>query len=168
MDFQIFRATKKDAVEMGIIHSCSWKEAYSGIIPNEIISEFTPTKRAEMFSNAIGSRPEEYYLFKVDGCPAGIASLSKCHEENAPANVGEIYSIYFRPDYWGSPATQAAFNFCVDRLKALGYDKITIWVLNDNSRDKKFYEKNGFTLDGHTQEIEIGTKLLEVRYSKDI
>lgn len=31
---------------------------------------------------------------------------------------------------------------------------------------KKFYERNGFKLDDNSKEIEIGAKLLEVRYSK--
>lgn len=40
--------------------------------------------------------------------------------------------------------------------------------INDNLRAKRFYERNGFKLDGNFKEIEIGVKLLEVRYSKRI
>lgn len=33
---------------------------------------------------------------------------------------------------------------------------------------KDFMKKNGFKLDGNSKEVEIGVKLLEVRYSKKI
>ncbi len=168
MDVKIIRATKKHAAEMGFVHSCSWQKAYANIIPNEIIAAFTPEKRAEIFSNIIESQPEEYYLFVVNDQSAGIASLSKSHEKDSPNTVGEIYSIYFHPDYWGTPATQVAFQFCIDRLKALGFSFITIWVLEDNIRARRFYEKNGFEFDGHSKEIEVGKKLREVRYSKQV
>ena len=168
MKFETMKATQQHAAAMGLVHSCSWKKAYEGIIPQEIISAFTPESREAIFLEAITLRPEEYYLFKVDGQPAGIASLSKSHESNAPAHIGEIYSIYFHPDFWGTPATQLGLEFCIDRLKQLGFTLITVWVLNDNARAKRFYEKNGFVLDGHTQELEIGVKLLEVRYAKKL
>ena len=147
MDFQVIRATKDNAIEMGFVHSQSWQKAYRGIIADEIVDSFTPEKRAEIFADAISTRPEEYYLFRVDGRPAGIASLNKSHEENAPDYIGEI---------------------CVERLKLLGYTQVKIWVLKDNFRARSFYEKNGFYFDGFEQEINIGKPLVEIRYSKKI
>lgn len=168
MDFQVIRATKEFAFDMGYVHSYSWQEAYAGIIPDEIIRTFTPKNRAKIFLDVLKNPLEEYYLFKVDDRPAGIASLAKSHEKNMPDYIGEIYSIYFHPDFWGTEATQKGFQFCVNRLKDLGFSEITIWVLNDNLRAKRFYERNGFKLDGNSKEIKIGIKLLEVRYSKKI
>lgn len=168
MDFQSIKATCEDATNMGFIHSQSWQKAYRGIIPDEIVNNFTAENRAKIFVEAISTRPEEYYLFKVDGKPAGIALLNKSHEENAPDYLGEIYAIYFHPDYWGTSATHKGFEFCIDRLKKLGFSEITIWVLKANARARKFYEKYGFSLDGAEQEIFIGKPLIEVRYSKKV
>lgn len=168
MNLEIIRATGENATEMGFIHSYSWKKAYKGIIPDNIIDEFTSEKRAEIFHNVIPKAEEEYYLFKVDGIPAGFASLNKSHEENAPKYIGEIYSIYFHPDFWWTPVTKKGLQFCIDRLRNLGYSYITIWVLKDNTRAIKFYKKNGFTCDDFEKEIYIGKKLLEIRYSKKI
>ncbi len=76
----------------------------------------------------------------MDGIPAGFASLNKSHEENAPKYIGEIYSIYFHPDFW-ELLLQKGLQFCIDRLRNLGYSYITIWVLKDNTRAIKFYKK---------------------------
>jgi RimJ/RimL family protein N-acetyltransferase len=51
------------------------------------------------------------------------------------------------------------------RLKELSFKRITVWVLKDNTRARKFYEKHGFTLDDIQKTIEIGKPLIEVRYS---
>lgn len=168
MKFKAIKATIHFANDMGYIHAQSWQKAYQGIVPNDIVDAFTPEKRAEVFREAIATRPEEYYFFKVDDRPAGIALLHKNHEENAADTDGEIYAIYFHPDYWGTSATHKAFQFCVDRLKERGFTKITIWVLKDNIRARKFYEKYGFALDDAQQQIDLGIPLTEVRYSKKI
>ncbi|MFA1762012.1 GNAT family N-acetyltransferase len=111
MNLEIIRATGENATEMGFIHSYSWKKAYKGIIPDNIIDEFTSEKRAEIFHNVIPKAEEEYYLFKVDGIPAGFASLNKSHEENAPKYIGEIYSIYFHPDFGELLLQKKDYNF---------------------------------------------------------
>ena len=168
MNFEAIRATVENSTAMGYVHSCSWQKAYRNIIPDEIIDSFTVDQRTKVFVEVIQSRPEEYYLFQVDGQPAGIALLHKSHEETATNLEGEIYAIYFHPDYWGTEATQRGLQFCSDRLKNLGYKQIHIWVLKENQRARKFYEKHGFAFDGNTKEIVIGIPLLEMRYSKNI
>jgi RimJ/RimL family protein N-acetyltransferase len=43
-----------------------------------------------------------------------------------------------------------------------------LWVLADNARARRFYDKGGFAPDGATQEEEYdGTLLTEVRYARD-
>lgn len=166
--FEAMRAKEENAEEMGRLHAQSWQKAYRGIIPKEIIAAFTPAKRAQAFRHAIATRPEEYYIFQVDGHCAGLALLHKSHEDNAAPTEGEIYAIYFYPDFWGTEATDKAFRFCIGRLRELGFKQIHIWVLEENLRARRFYEKYGFAFDGSTQKIEIGKPLLEVRYTKQI
>lgn len=141
MDFQVIRATREFAFDMGYVHSYSWQKAYTGIIPDEIIKTFTPENRAKIFLDVLENPLEEYYLFKVDDRPAGIASLAKSHEKNMPNYIGEIYSIYFHPDFWGTEVTQKGFQFCINRLKNLGFSEITIWVLMIIFEQKDFMKE---------------------------
>jgi RimJ/RimL family protein N-acetyltransferase len=166
MKFEAIRATVDLAEVLGRVHSASWQAAYRGIIPLETIDAFTPEKQAGAFREAIVSRPEEYYLFKADGRPAGLASLHKAYAEGSAETEGEVYAIYFHPDYWGTSVTHTAFRFCLNRLEERGFTKIFIWVLEKNARARKFYEKYGFVLDGAAQSIDLGAPLTEVRYSK--
>ena len=99
MDFQVIRATREFAFDMGYVHSCSWQEAYTVIIPDEIINTFTPKNRAKIFLDVLENPLEEYYLFKVDDRPAGIASLAISHEKNMPNYIREIYSLKIHQKY---------------------------------------------------------------------
>lgn len=65
MDFQVIRATREFAFDMGYVHSYSWQKAYTGIIPDEIIKTFTPENRAKIFLDVLENPLEEYYLFNV-------------------------------------------------------------------------------------------------------
>ena len=53
MDFQVIRATREFAFDMGYVHSYSWQKAYTGIIPDEIIKTFTPENRAKIFLDVL-------------------------------------------------------------------------------------------------------------------
>ena len=77
MDFQVIRATKEFAFDMGYVHSYSWQEAYTGIIPDEIIRTFTPKNRAKIFLDVLKNPLEEYYLFKVDDRPVPSRFMRK-------------------------------------------------------------------------------------------
>ena len=167
---EIIKADISHAQDLGYVHAKSWRAAYRGIAADDVVDAFTPQKRAEAFEKAIPANPDEqeYYLFKVDGRPAGMALLCKKRDEAD----GEIYAIYFHPDFWGSDATHQAFAFCVRRLKEQGCGRIFIWVLEKNERARRFYEKYGFTLDDTpddgTQQVDFGVPLTGVRYVKKL
>ena len=53
----------------------------------------------------------------------------------------------------------------VNELKNQGFEEVFLWVLEDNHRARKFYEKFGFLCTGDYIEDSIGGKeLREVRY----
>ena len=39
-------------------------------------------------------------------------------------------------------------NWIKEEIKSRGYDKISLWVLEENNRARSFYEKMGFVTDG--------------------
>lgn len=106
--------------------------------------------------------------FFCDGQPYGLAMLAHSHEEGALQDEGEVYAFYMHPSVWGTPATNWAFLFCLQRLKNMGYRSAVVWVLEENRRARRFYEKYGFSSEGVYQQIEIGTKLWEMRYAKTL
>ncbi len=168
MEFQARQATAAQADILGEIHAASWQRAYRGIVPEKERREFTPARRSKIWAEFLPKSRQECYLFYQDGQPYGLAMLAHSHEQDAAADEGEIYAFYMHPSVWGTPATKWAFLFCVQRLKDMGFQTVAIWVLEENARARRFYEKHGFCSAHAYQEIEIGIPLKEVRYVKTL
>lgn len=164
----IRKATLKDAVALGSIHALSWREAYEGIIPSEVLKNITPEKRTLFFENALTLGWEEDFLLLVDSQPAGLLCLGPARDADLSGEAGEIWGIYLHPYYYGKGYGKILMDFGLQVLETRGYQKAMLWVLKDNNRAISFYEKIGFAPDGLEKEIHIGTALTEIRYQKNL
>lgn len=165
MRVEAVRVTLDMAEELSYVQAMSWQQAYKGIVPDDFLAAFTPERRAESFRKAFPTRAEEFYLFRADGKAVGMAILGKARDEDLTDKTGEIHAFYFLPEVWGKGYAAQAMSFCFARLKELGYRQVVLWVLEENPRACRFYEKTGFTFDGLRKEILLGKSLLEIRYS---
>ena len=50
------------------------------------------------------------------------------------------------------------------RSAGAGYSSVTLWVLRDNRRARRFYERAGFAPDGATNVLTRLGDVLELRY----
>ena len=77
----------------------------------------------------------------------------------------EIISIYLLPDYMGRGFGKALSDSVIVELKKMGYRNIFVWVLEENLRARKFYEKEGFVMTDVYLDDNIGGKdVREIRY----
>ena len=74
----------------------------------------------------------------------GFAVYGDRGEENP--ETGEIIAIYVLAEYYGKGVGRQLMEAGMEQLKA--YPKICLWVLKDNGRAIRFYEKSGFRPDG--------------------
>lgn len=80
-------------------------------------------------------------------------------------NWGEIISIYLLPNYVGKGYGKALMKSALSELKMQGYEKIFLWVLEENIRARYFYEQFGFLpTDDFINDNIGGKELREVRY----
>ena len=79
--------------------------------------------------------------------------------------MGEIVSLYLREPYAGRGLGRALLEAAAAALAALGFEDIFLWVLEENGRARRFYERAGFAASGEAMECEIGGRALrELRY----
>lgn len=164
--FKIRYADINDSKTLGEIHSKSWKVAYKGIVPNEILETITVEKRQKYFEKALSEGWEEDANIFNDDESIGLICIGKCRDTDKPNTCGEIWGIYLLPEYWNSGIGSELIHWGLNELKKRNYDKVTLWVLEENINARKFYEKVGFKHDGTV--ITIGKKLNEYRYEKII
>jgi ribosomal protein S18 acetylase RimI-like enzyme len=56
----------------------------------------------------------------------------------------------------------------IKELQQKGYSKIRLWVIEENKRAIKLYERMGFVHDGVTRIINVGKEIKDLRYIKNI
>ncbi len=149
-----------DRMAVGEIYAKSWKHAYRDLLPEEYLGTLT----ADGWANRLGRAGRHTLVAELDGKLIGTASFG---ESRTPeyAEEGEIYSIYFLPEYMDKGYGKRLMSTVLSELKALGYNSTFLWVLEDNITARHFYEKMGFACIGEVKEARIGGRAVrEVRY----
>lgn len=163
MDIRYMTATD-DRNEISEVYEQSWKHAYQGIIPDEFLESIPQGKWAEHLN-----REGMFHLVAIDeGRIVGTASFGRSRWEKHPKH-GEIVSIYLLPEYMGQGIGAKLLRACYTQLRQQDYERVLLWVLEDNQRARNFYEKNGFICQEETMESEYSGKMVkEVLYEKEL
>lgn len=150
--------------EISNIYEQSWKFAYKGIIPQDYLDSIPSGQWCGAFDN-----PDRYTIVMLDSDKI-IGTSTYCKSRFADyKDWGEIISIYFLPEYMSKGYGISLLEQAVDELKTMGFQKIFLWVLEDNHRARHFYEKYGFKNSGEYYDNKIGGKQLrELQYVYDV
>lgn len=142
------------------VYEESWKSAYKGIIPQEYLDSIPEGRWApKLDKQGWGT------MVCIDyGKIIGTSNFCKSRFEQFKG-WGEIVSIYLLPDYIGKGYGKSLMDAVLSELKKQGYEKVFLWVLEENIRARNFYEKYGFSLTDDILDDNIGGKdLREIRY----
>ena len=160
-------AKLEDAEVLGKIHSESLQAAFKNIIPDHILNnDFSIERRTKSFIRelSVGS-PRTAIVFEGSE-PAGLMSFGKCRYGNNDKSWIEIWRVYLAPKFWGSGIAEELMEWGINEILKENITNIELWVLEDNLRARKFYEKIGFKHGNTVQMISMGKELKELRYIK--
>lgn len=154
-------ARAEDAAAVGKIYCDSWKAAYRGIMPDDYLDALTPDDRTINPANYLVLESEEGAVF-------GLANIGASRDKERP-DWGELRAIYLLPEYWRKGSGTALFRAAEEELRRRGYGRYFLWVLVENTRARRFYEKMGMRLSGPEQSFSIGGKeIWECRYEREL
>jgi RimJ/RimL family protein N-acetyltransferase len=162
------RAVADDAEGVARVHVASWQAGYADLLPADYLDGLRWQGRFESWSARL-SEPAAAgrgtWVLTSAGEVVGFASIGPARDEDRQSSgAWELYGIYLRSDHWGhghgTTLAEAAFHDIPDQAA-----DVSLWVLADNERARRFYERLGFVADGH-QRVETigGRELAEVRY----
>jgi GNAT superfamily N-acetyltransferase len=176
------------AAQIAAVQREAWFAAYEGVIAPEVIDRVTTPDNGARVRQSFRTRPWQRMLVAVDPAavdPAasgtvGYASFGpEMDVLTAPwphpltadgegGRVAELYALYVRPAWWSTGPGRALREKVLARSAAAGYRSITLWVLRDNQRARRFYERAGFAPDGATNVLTGLGGVIEVRYRRDL
>lgn len=155
------RAEPGDAVAVAEVHTRTWQAAYEHVFGAERLAGIDPGRRSAAWRRAIEGG-EDVFVWEAGGRLVAFVSTGPSRDLE---DVGELYAIYALPEAWGSGAAPALMRAAVDALRAAGFREAILWVLDDNPRARRFYEREGWSPDGAVKEDDLlGVRVAEVRY----
>lgn len=158
MTVTIRRVLPKDAYAYTACHIVCWQQAYAGILPKEYLEHLPKeleTRAAQLADELSRETGWQYYCAQLGDAIVGRLIFGKSRDADKPA-AGEIRSLYLLQDCWGQGYGRQLMEFAIDALQRLGYREALLWVLDENKRARRFYEKYGFVPDGTHKEIQLG------------
>lgn len=138
------------------VHWKSWQEAYPGIVDQSYLDKLTLEKCEEMAFKW----PDNLIIAKDGDKVVGFVGYGQYRSDELE-NTGEIFAIYLLSEYYG---TGVGYKLMQEGLAVLkDYPQVAVWVLKENKRAIRFYEKCGFKFDGREEEIKLGSPVVEAR-----
>ena len=156
-----------DAVAIASAHVRSWQAAYRGIVPDTLLDALSIDRRASWWRGELTemATPTACWVVERSGRVVGFASIGAARRDSASPGLGELYAIYLEPESWSLGFGRAIMNQAIAGLRDAGFRAAILWVLADNARGRRFYERAGWQPDGATMSWETsGATLPEVRY----
>lgn len=143
----IRRAVVADAAGITEVHFGCWLTAYRGIMPDQVLDELDWEERRARWHDNLANGARCLVWEGGGGVIRGFAGFGPCRDDDRVGS-GEIYALYVAPEWWGTGGGQSLFSAAVDGLRLEGFGDGVLWVLRDNGRARRFYEKAGCVFDG--------------------
>lgn len=162
-DILIRPAGAGDERILAYIQTESWKAAFAHILSPEELARCTDLQKAEqMYHNVLRSEGCNMAIEYVAGKPHCIAAWgrNRCGVGDA---VGELVCIHSLQDGWGKGYGSAMMEYVLAQLRSIGFTSAILWVFEDNTRARRFYEKHRFEL---TSQTKAYNGITEVMYRK--
>jgi ribosomal protein S18 acetylase RimI-like enzyme len=154
-------ATPEDARAIAEVQVETWRAAYVGVMPQEVLDGLDVDERADAWSHWLSIETSAQFVAERSGAVVGFASVGPSRHE---PESGEVYSIYVRPDAWDTGSGWALMDAAVARL-AEQWEEAILWVAEENPRARRFYERYGWAAEGtRVEEVVPGAEVPEVLY----
>ena len=159
---EIRRARLEDATAIAGVHVRTWQSAYEHVFGAERLGGIDTAGRegtARRFATDAGY---DAFVAADDGRIIGFVACGSAEEEAEPRR--ELFAIYVLPEAWGSTAASGLMHAALDAMRGRGAAEAILWVLDDNPRARRFYEREGWHVDGSAESEYLGLTVPLVRY----
>jgi ribosomal protein S18 acetylase RimI-like enzyme len=159
---EVRRARPGDAAAIAEVHARTWQATYEHVFGAERLAARVPD--LALWTRILANERVEVNVAEAGGRIVAYVSVGPSRDDDAE---GELYAIYALPEAWGTGAGAALMQAGLDAMRAAGYRDAVLYVLDDNPRARRFYEREGWALDGGTKSEELlGVQVTEVRYRR--
>jgi ribosomal protein S18 acetylase RimI-like enzyme len=162
-------ARPADARAIATVHVATWRDAYAGLLPDEVLAGLDTGERAQRWNRNLAAPAEGRFtlVFDAGGRVDGFVSGGPSRDQ-FPG--GEVYAIYVSPAHQGRGAGGRLLAAAARHLAEAQFMEASLWVLVGNRPARGFYESQGWHSDGTEQPWTHsgGGAVMEVRYVRSL
>jgi GNAT superfamily N-acetyltransferase len=158
---QIRRVRLEDAAAVAEVHVRTWQAAYEHVFGAERLAGLDIGARERLARRFATDEDYDAFVADDDGRIVGFVACGTAEEE---AGQRELFAIYVLPEAWGTAAAPGLMRAAVDAMRDRGAPDAILWVLEDNPRARRFYEREGWRADGTAESEYLGLTVPLVRY----
>jgi GNAT superfamily N-acetyltransferase len=148
-----------DAAAIARVHVATWRSAYRGLLPDAFLDTLSEARYEERWQRSLANDVARVYVAEDQDEIVAFASGGR-ERAGEQGYQGELYAIYVLEEAQGRGHGRGLVRAIVGGLRELGLADMIVWVLRDNARARRFYERLGGVY-VRSQPITIGTSLLE-------
>ncbi|MDQ3936603.1 MAG: GNAT family N-acetyltransferase, partial [Actinomycetota bacterium] len=154
-------AREDDASAIADIHVRSWREAYRGLLPDELLDELSAERRERSWRDILAGRTRVSTTLVAEEPEAAVAGF--CALAIA-ADEAEIAALYVEPGRFRRGIGSALLEAAMARAAMAGCRTALLWVLPENTPAIAFYARFGFAPDGGEKiEEPSGARVIRLR-----
>jgi len=158
-EIQLREAMLRDAGAVARVSVDTWRSAYQGLLPDDVLSGLSYDRRAENFRRTLRA-PDRPFAFVAEdrGHVVGYAMAGR-ERDLDPVYTGELYALYILDRYQNRGIGRSLISAVATRLAADDRHAMLVWVLSNNPA-RGFYESLGGKL-LRSRPLELGGIVLE-------
>ncbi|KES08771.1 acetyltransferase [Streptomyces toyocaensis] len=164
--------TAGDCEGVAEIRIRGWQHAYRGLVPQPYLDGLDARADAERHrARLLGGDGSVVDLVAeaAGGELVGWASSGPYRDGDVRTGDAELYALYLRPEHIGRGVGRTLLAEAAHRCASGGPRRMYLWVLEHNTRARRFYERAGFAADGAGEPFEVaGVTVPEVRYAREL
>lgn len=158
---EIRRARLEDAAAIAEVHVRTWQAAYEHVFGAERLAGIDVAAREGLARHFATDAEHDAFVAEEDGRIVGFVASGPPEQEEEQR---ELFAIYVLPEAWGSAAGPGLMRAALDAMRGRGAAGAILWVLDDNPRARRFYEREGWYPDGSAESEYLGLSVPLVRY----
>lgn len=171
MGVEIRQGTPRDDLGVAEVHVAGWRWAYRGVMPDHVLGTLSVERRAARRRGFIEETGAHTWVAERDGRVLGFVMTGPPIDQDGnllatDGSTEELYAIYLDPPEIGTGLGRRLLARATEDLREREVRTAVLWVLEANTRARRFYEAAGWRPDGLVREYHTGEQgLPELRYA---
>jgi ribosomal protein S18 acetylase RimI-like enzyme len=140
-----------DARSIAEVHVDGWRWGYRELVPEGVLDGLSVDEFAQQWTQRFARLSENSFVLVAErrARVVGFALAGRPGPgQDLPAGTAQLHYLYVKKHVAGTGIGRALMNAVIGRVQCGGYTRLSVWVLKDNGRARRFYEAAGFQPDG--------------------